>query len=234
MKCEKNTSYLFFLMIIAVISAVGCGTTGQQYKYSWEIYEVEKSVYLAERGKLVDSVENTLFRNRFYPEEKQNLTEPGEGTLMTDWNEDAAKNARGSYEGFRLRVHIIVTDDLSEFETRNDDPILDRYMSAKKEEEIEKVKIGLAVAVEKEINTSMPKYKGETKTARWEYEGEDLETARKLHYEILEAFNLKAKNPINADDYMSDEMKRILGQNPDKKDDKKDDKKPKDDFRILD
>ena len=221
-------------MIIGVMFAVGCSSTGQQFQYSWEIYEVEKSVYLAERGKLVESVENTLLRNRFYPEEKNNLTEPGEGKLMTDWNEDAAKNAIGSYEGFRLRAHIIITDDLSEFETKNDDPILDRYNYTEKKKAIETIKIGLAIAVEKETNTAMPKYRGDTKSARWEYEGEDLDSARLLHYEILKAFNIKAKNPINTNDYLSDKMKRILGQNPDKKDDKKDDKKPNDDFRILD
>ena len=123
---------LYFLMMIAVLSTVGCGTTGQQYKYSWEIYEVDKSYYLAERGKLVDSIENTLLRNRFYPEEKKNLKEPGEGILMTDWNEEAAKKTISSYEGFRLRVHIIVTDDLSDFEQDYDDPILDRYISTNK------------------------------------------------------------------------------------------------------
>ncbi len=220
-------------MIIALFSAIGCRTTGPQYKYSWEMYEVDKSYYLAERGKLVNSIENTLLRSRFYPDERIKLKEPGKGTLMTDWNEEAAKKTISSYEGFRLRVHVIVTDDLSEFEQDYDDPILDRYTYTEKEKVNEKVKIGLAIAVEKEINTAMPKYMGDLRNARWEYDEEDLDSARRLHYEILKSFNLKAKDPINAGDYVSKRMKRILGKKTAEEDDKED-KKPKEEHRLLD
>ena len=236
MKSKMKYMYTLMLLFVYAVFSIGCVSTAQEYQYSWEIYEVERSAYYEERVKLVDSLENTLLKHRFYPEIHDDLSKPGESTMMTDWNDENAKNTISSYEGYRLRVHAIVTDDLSQFEQKPDDPVMARYLESEKERKgNDKIQIGLAIAVEKEINTAMPRYLGDVKTARWEYEGEDLEYAKRLHYEILKSFNLVARDPINTNDYLSDKMKAILGSETgtEKKDDTEDGK-PKDDFRILD
>jgi len=187
-----NKISLFFALLLI---ASGCTAT-YDLSYSYEIYEFEKDDYPKERQKLASVIEETLLKHKLYIEDRENTDVPGkEGTIETQWNDEQARNTLSSHEGYRLKAHVIITENTEQFDKQTDDPVMNRYLESVKNQRKDVVRVALGLAIEKEKNTAIPKFAGDLKEAKWKPVGMDELLAARLHYEIRKAFNKIAKKP---------------------------------------